>query len=174
MSLGAVALINSPLPVCAQTGSAPRTAVDSAIVPVALIGVTVIDVETGARRTGVTVLTQGDRIAALGPQIAIPKGASRVSGKGKFLIPGLWDMHSHHQGTGEESLDLFIAKGIVGTRDMGGDADLFCRCESVSGRARCSARRSSPRARWWITRRQAFLIAFPSQTPRRRGSLCVS
>jgi imidazolonepropionase-like amidohydrolase len=125
VSLGAVALINSPLPADAQAGSAPRAAVDSAIAPVALTGVTVIDVETGARRTGVTVLTQGDRIVAIGSKVAIPQGTSRVSGKGKFLIPGLWDMHSHHQGTGAESLDLFVAKGIVGTRDMGGDADFI-------------------------------------------------
>jgi imidazolonepropionase-like amidohydrolase len=48
-----------------------------------------------------------------------------VNGKGKFLIPGLWDMHAHHQGTGADSLDLFVAKGIVGTRDMGGDADFI-------------------------------------------------
>jgi hypothetical protein len=34
-------------------------------------------------------------------------------------------MHSHHQGTGADSLDLFVAKGIVGTRDMGGDADFI-------------------------------------------------
>jgi hypothetical protein len=123
--LGAVALINSPWPAYAQAGSAPRAAVGGAVPPVALTGVTVIDVETGARRTGVTVLTQGNRIAAMGPRIALPPGASRVSGKGKFLIPGLWDMHSHHQGTGAESLDLFVAKGVVGTRDMGGDADFI-------------------------------------------------
>ena len=34
-------------------------------------------------------------------------------------------MHSHHQGTGADCLDLFIAKGVVGTRDMGGDADFI-------------------------------------------------
>jgi imidazolonepropionase-like amidohydrolase len=34
-------------------------------------------------------------------------------------------MHSHHQGTGADSLNLFVAKGIVGTRDMGGDADFI-------------------------------------------------
>src|SRR5215813_6301336 len=91
VSLGAMALINSPLPAYAQTGSAPRTTVDSVLAPMALTGVTVIDVETGARKTGVTVLTQGDRIAAIGSQIAIPPGSIRVNGKGKFLIPGLWD-----------------------------------------------------------------------------------
>jgi imidazolonepropionase-like amidohydrolase len=93
--------------------------------PLAITGATVIDVTTGARRTGLTVLTRGDRIAAIGPRIAIPPGATRVNGKGKFLIPGLWDMHTHHQGTGAECLDLFVAKGVIGTRDMGGDADFI-------------------------------------------------
>ena len=92
---------------------------------VAITDVTVIDVVTGARRTSATVLTQGDRITAIGPKIVIPRGASRLNGTGKFLIPGLWDMHSHHQGTGVEALDLFVTKGVVGTRDMGGDADFI-------------------------------------------------
>jgi hypothetical protein len=70
--LGAVALINSPLPACGQAGSTPRDAVDGAVPAVVFTGVTVIDVETGARRTGVTVLTQGNRIAAMGPRIALP------------------------------------------------------------------------------------------------------
>ena len=92
---------------------------------VAITDVTVIDVVTGARRARVTVLTQGDRIAAIGPKVAVSRGTIRVNGRGKFLIPGLWDMHSHHQGTGAECLDLFVAKGVVGTRDMGGDANFI-------------------------------------------------
>ena len=47
----------------------------------------------------------------------------RVDGTGRFLIPGFWDMHSHHQMTGTESLDLYLANGVVGTRDMGSDVD---------------------------------------------------
>jgi Amidohydrolase family len=92
---------------------------------VAIIKVTIVDVVNGVRRAGVTVLTQGDRIVAIGPKVVVPRGATRVSGKGRFLIPGLWDMHSHHQGTGAECLDLFVAKGVVGTRDMGGDAEFI-------------------------------------------------
>src|SRR5689334_8449176 len=86
----------------------------------AISDVTVIDVLTGRLRPGVTVLIQGERIAATGSGIAIPKDAARVLGTGKFLLPGLWDMHSHHQGTGADWLDLFVAKGVIGTRDMGG------------------------------------------------------
>ena len=93
--------------------------------PIAITNVTVIDVITGARRSGVTVLVEDGRIAAVAPRVSIPREAHRVNGTGKFLIPGLWDMHTHHQGTGADCLDLFVAKGIVGTRDMGGDADFI-------------------------------------------------
>ena len=92
---------------------------------IAVIDVTVIDVITGARQTGLTVLIRYDRITAIAPGVSVPSEATRVNGKGKFLIPGLWDMHTHHQGTGADSLDLFVAKGIVGTRDMGGDSDFI-------------------------------------------------
>jgi hypothetical protein len=101
-----------------QTPDAPRESVS-------ITTVTVIDVVTGTKRIGVTVLIQGDRITAMGPKVEIPPGTRRLSGRGKFLIPGLWDMHSHHQGTGAECLDLFVTKGVVGTRDMGGDANFI-------------------------------------------------
>jgi imidazolonepropionase-like amidohydrolase len=83
--------------------------------------VTLVDVSSGARQTGMTVVTRAGQIANVGRGIAIPQGAVRVDGTGKFLIPGLWDMHAHHQGTGIESVDLFVANGVVGTRDMGAD-----------------------------------------------------
>ena len=92
---------------------------------IAVTGVTVIDVITGAHRSGVTALTRDDRIVAIGADVRVPDEAARVDGRGKFLIPGLWDMHTHHQGTGADWLDLFVAKGIVGTRDMGGDTDFI-------------------------------------------------
>src|ERR1051326_3165479 len=115
---GAFALVTNAQPAYAQGGPAREGGIDGPIAPVAVTGVTVIDIETGAPRTAVTVLTEGDRIAAIGPKVAIPRGAIHVSGKGKFLIPGLWDMHTHHQATGAECLDLFVAKGVAGTRDM--------------------------------------------------------
>src|SRR3954454_12981783 len=120
--LGAVALATNALPAYAQAASDRGALVDIATVPVALTDLTVIDIETGAHTSGITILTRGERIAVIGTAVAVPRGATRVSGKGKFLIPGLWDMHTHHQGTGAASLDLFVAKGIVGTRDMGGEA----------------------------------------------------
>ena len=92
---------------------------------IAITDVTLVDVVSGARETAFTVVTKAGRIAEAGRRIAVPPGAVRVDGTGKFLIPGLWDMHSHHQATGAESLDLFLANGVVGTRDMGSDVDFI-------------------------------------------------
>ena len=92
---------------------------------IAITNVTLVDVVSGATRAALTVVTKAGQIADVGRGIAIPPGAMRVDGTGKFLIPGLWDMHSHHQATGAESLDLFLANGVVGTRDMGSDVEFI-------------------------------------------------
>ena len=101
------------------------SAQDASPLSVAISNVTVVDVITGELRQGVTVVTQGERITAVGKNVAIPAKATRIDGQRRFLIPGLWDMHAHHQGTGKESLDLFVAKGVTGARDMGGDVDFI-------------------------------------------------
>ena len=92
---------------------------------IAITNVTVIDVRAGAEQGPVTVVTSGSIIAAVGPQVRVPKNAEVIDGTGKFLIPGLWDMHVHHQATGPEAVDLFVANGVVGTRDMGADLDFI-------------------------------------------------
>lgn len=92
----------------------------------AVTNVTVIDVVTGARAPGSTVLVSGSRISAVGPGAAvrIPGGARRVDAGGRFMIPGLWDMHVHLSMTGRSSLALFLANGVTGVRDMGGHPTL--------------------------------------------------
>ena len=108
---------------CACAGlPAPGPSLGAAV---AITGVTVVDVAEGRTLPGMTVVTRGDRILNVAPAAPGPPGARRVDGRGKFLIPGLWDMHAHHQGSGEESLPLFLANGVTGTRDMGADADFI-------------------------------------------------
>jgi imidazolonepropionase-like amidohydrolase len=89
----------------------------------ALTNVTVIDIASGARAPGSTVLISGSRISAVGPaaSVRIPSGARRVDGAGRFLVPGLWDMHVHLSMMGRSGLALFLANGVTGVRDMGGD-----------------------------------------------------
>jgi hypothetical protein len=99
--------------------------------PVAITNVTVIDVATGAKLSDRTVLARDRHIATVdtAPRVRVPVGMGRVDGRGQFLIPGLWDMHTHLLGDRLVRLNLFpliIANGITGVRDMWGDCDSAC------------------------------------------------
>src|SRR4051794_21367008 len=63
--------------------------------PTAFVGVTVVPADRERVIADQTVVVQGGRITALGPvaKVKVPAGALRVDGKGKFLMPGLCDMH---------------------------------------------------------------------------------
>lgn len=86
----------------------------------AIKNVTVVDVVNARTLPGCTVLVKGKTISAVGPSSAIqvPGSARVIDGSGKFAIPGLWDMHTHFTAD-PSSLDLFIANGVTGVRDMG-------------------------------------------------------
>ena len=100
--------------------------------PLVLTHVTVIETFVGRSQTDQTVLITGSRITALGPtgSFKLPKNATLIEARGKFLIPGLWDMHVHLAGVSADPawskqvfLPLLIANGITGVRDMGGDLE---------------------------------------------------
>jgi len=66
----------------------------------------------------------GNRIASVESRARsrIPAGARVIDGRGKFLVPGFWDMHVHTAITGgREMLALYIANGVTGVRDMAGE-----------------------------------------------------
>ncbi len=91
--------------------------------------VTVIPMDTERVVEHQTVLVRGDRIAALGPtgSIAIPADANVVEGSGKFLMPGLVDMHVHLPGdtsaaTTRNALTLFVSNGVTRVRVLNGNA----------------------------------------------------
>jgi hypothetical protein len=96
-----------------------------------LENVTVIDVASGASLPGRTVVVTGEHIWEVTPagRALTPANARVVDGTGKFLIPGLWDMHIHTlfgdwvPGGREVILPLLLANGITGARDMGSDLD---------------------------------------------------
>jgi imidazolonepropionase-like amidohydrolase len=85
--------------------------------------VSVVDVAAGTVVAGQRVVVTGTRITASGPALSVtsPPNAILVDGRGKFLIPGLWDMHVHLEGLPNSgaTLGLFLANGITGVRDMG-------------------------------------------------------
>jgi imidazolonepropionase-like amidohydrolase len=86
--------------------------------PLAITHVTVIDATDAAAQPDACVLVAGGRITALGKtgDVALPEGAQVVNGTGKYLIPGLWDMHVHI--ALPDYLKLFVANGVTGVRDM--------------------------------------------------------
>jgi imidazolonepropionase-like amidohydrolase len=91
--------------------------------------VTVINPGTSSVRPDMTVVIAGDRITAVSDAAGFkaPKNVRLIDGRGQYLIPGLWDMHVHSAfgdwfpGGRDIILPLFIANGVTGVRDMGGD-----------------------------------------------------
>lgn len=84
--------------------------------------VTVIDPRSGRIAEHSSVVVNGAKITAIQPaSVPSPQDAHRIEGKGKFLIPGLWDAHVHLTKAGPLSLPLFVANGVTGVRDMGSD-----------------------------------------------------
>lgn len=94
--------------------------------PLVFRHVTVIDAVGGPPRRDMTVIIDGSRITALGStgRVHVPGGARTIDGSGKFLIPGLWDMHVHifnHAPLAppnEYYFPFFIANGVTGVREM--------------------------------------------------------
>lgn len=84
--------------------------------------VTILSMDEETPRRG-SVLVRGDRIEYVGPTSALPPapGAHIVDGSGRFLTPGLIDMHTHVSKTRGSSLSLLIAHGVTTVRDLGGD-----------------------------------------------------
>jgi imidazolonepropionase-like amidohydrolase len=115
------ALLAIAIPVFAQ---APQPTVFS------IINVTVIDVAEGRARQFRTVIVRDGKIEE--NRDTLIKGklpGVQINGTGKFLIPGLWDMHVHtvfgdwFPKAKEVTLPLFIANGITGVRDMGSELE---------------------------------------------------
>jgi hypothetical protein len=88
----------------------------------AVSDVTVIDATGAPAKPNMTVIITGDQITKIAKtgEVAIPKDAQVIDGKGKFLIPGLWDMHVHtvFKSLPETYFPMFIANGVTGVRDM--------------------------------------------------------
>ena len=80
------------------------------------------DTETAEVQNNRTVIVTGEKISAVGDddKITPPAGAEVIDASGKFLMPGLWDMHVHL--SPNDGL-LHIAAGITSVRDLGNDSD---------------------------------------------------
>ena len=109
----------------AESNLVPPTAV--------ITHVTVINPGTSSIRKDQTVVIGGEHIVAVtdAAKYAPAKNVRVIDGTGQYLIPGLWDMHVHSAfgdwfpGGRDIILPLFIANGVTGVRDMGGDVPVL-------------------------------------------------
>ncbi len=124
----------------AGSGPAGTLAADPA--PVAFVGVHVLPMTGETVLQDHTVVVRGDRITAVGPrgEVEVPEGATRVEGQGRYLLPGLAEMHGHipnpnapEQYT-RDVLLLYVAHGITTVRGMlGWPGQLELREQTASG-----------------------------------------
>lgn len=91
----------------------------------ALTHATVIDTDTGRRLRDQTVLLAGDRITTVGSHVRIPRGARVIDLTGKYVVPGLADMHVHALASERVDLPLYLANGVTSVRIMSGNALVY-------------------------------------------------
>jgi imidazolonepropionase-like amidohydrolase len=110
---------------------------------VAFNHVAVVDVVDGRLMTDRLVRVSGERIVEVVPSAGarISRETRVVDGTGRFLMPGLWDMHAHFfeidtPGCPEVTFPLAVAHGVTGARDVEGYLDLLLgwRAEIEAGR----------------------------------------
>ena len=119
--LTSILLFGSVLAAPSKTNSPPDTLV--------ITNANIVDVRNGQILSSKTVVIKNSRIDSIAKvgMIALSKHMHVVNASGKYLVPGLWDMHVHSAGgtagpwDDKVILPLYIANGITGIRDMGGD-----------------------------------------------------
>ncbi|HUR36997.1 MAG TPA: hypothetical protein VM009_04215, partial [Terriglobales bacterium] len=120
-ALALCCIAQEPPPKAKATSESPKLT--------AITNVTVVDVGGGSSIPNQTVLIANGKIVMVGNpmNMEVPKHALKISGRGKHLMPGLWDMHVHVAGIsakpewGKQLLPVYLAYGITGIRDMGGE-----------------------------------------------------
>ena len=123
----AVALATSAaMPASLVAQQSPTPPAPAARGVVAFTGVTVLPMDRERRLAGQTVVVRDGRIVEMGPagRVRVPAGATVVSGQGRFLMPGLAEMHAHvppgsttPQGI-EDLMLLYVANGVTTIRGM--------------------------------------------------------
>jgi hypothetical protein len=108
----------------------------------AFVGVTVLPMDEERALENQTVVVRGDRIVTVGPaaSVSVPTGAREIDGRGRYLMPGLAEMHAHIPGPQasdelmERLMFLYVANGVTTIRGMlGAPNQLVLRERTASG-----------------------------------------
>lgn len=88
--------------------------------------VTIIDVKTGDAHSGRSVGIDGDKITKIyEADVKASADTQTIDATGKFIIPGLWDMHTHYFWNYTSSNPALIANGVTGIREMWGNIEVI-------------------------------------------------
>ena len=101
-----------------------------------ITGANVVDLVDGRIVPNSTVTVSGETIVSVTQNGAPAAYARVVDGQGTFLIPGLWDMHTPMEMTGASSLQLHVANGVTGIRDMASDLDFILNLREATSSGR--------------------------------------
>jgi len=91
----------------------------------AIVGATLIDGTGAAPVPNSIIVIRDGKIVAVGSQssVRVPPDAKIIKASGKFLLPGLWDMHAH---VGQSAWGpAYLAAGVTTVRDCGGDFEII-------------------------------------------------
>lgn len=118
---------SAALGACAAHGDASSRAGQGSA-PIAITHVTLITLDGGGEAAvfDQTVVIENGRITAVGRSVHAvvpPPGATIIDGRGRFLMPGLWDAHAHLTHAGPSALAAYVAHGVTSVRDLGGRLD---------------------------------------------------
>ena len=109
--------------------------------PVAIVNVHVLRLDRGDVLRGQTVIVDGGVIREMAPagKVTIPEGARTIEGTGKYLMPGLVDLHVHLHGNPEHEqhalLKLFVANGVTTVLNLRGNPQILdLRADVAQGR----------------------------------------
>jgi len=93
--------------------------------PLAIVGATLVDGTGKPPVPDSAVVVEGGKIVAAGPRakVKIPKKATVFDAAGKFLLPGLWDMHAHFEQV--EWGPIYLAAGVTTVRDVGNELEFI-------------------------------------------------
>jgi imidazolonepropionase-like amidohydrolase len=91
----------------------------------AIVNANLIDGTGAAVVKDAAILVENGRIKAVGPRasIAIPKGTKTFDAQGKYMLPGLWDMHAHFAQV--EWGPVYLAAGVTTVRDVANEFDFI-------------------------------------------------
>ena len=94
---------------------------------VVIVHATLVDVRAGKETPDSVIVIRGDKIERVGTssEISVPFQTLVVDAGGKWVIPGLMDMHAHAGNSPEVPVNLYLAQGVTTIRSPGGNISLL-------------------------------------------------